>query len=90
MGRRADHGPDRRGRGPRRRQRRGDAIWNGATEVDRWLVLAGSNQWHLHPVGSADWDGLDTAIAVHTNRPTSRPSPSTIDGAQSAAHRQFR
>ena len=45
------------------------AIWNGATEVDRWLVLAGSHPWDLHPVGSAAWDGLDTAIAAHTNSP---------------------
>ncbi len=46
-----------------------NAIWNGATEVDRWLVLAGSHQWNLSPVGSAAWNGLDTAIAVHTHSP---------------------
>jgi hypothetical protein len=46
-----------------------NAIWNGATEVDRWLVLAGSHQWNLSPVGSADWNGLDTAIAAHTRSP---------------------
>jgi hypothetical protein len=46
-----------------------DAIWNGATEVDRWLVLAGSRPWSLHPIDSASWDGLDTEIDVHTHSP---------------------
>jgi len=46
-----------------------DAIWNGATEVDRWLVLAGSRPWGLRPAGSARWNGLDTAIDVHTRSP---------------------
>jgi hypothetical protein len=45
------------------------AIWNGATEVDRWLVLAGSRPWSLHPVESAPWDGLSTAIDTHTHSP---------------------
>jgi hypothetical protein len=46
-----------------------EAIWNGATEVDRWLVLAGRHRWDLHPVGSGDWDGLATTIGAHTRSP---------------------
>ena len=46
-----------------------NAIWNGATEVDRWVVLAGSHRWDLRPAGSADWDGLDTTIVAHTHSP---------------------
>lgn len=45
------------------------AVWNGATEVDRWLVLAGKHRWDLHRVGSADWDGLATTIGAHTKAP---------------------
>lgn len=46
-----------------------EAIWNGATEVDRWLVLAGPHPWSLSPAGSAHWNGLDTTIAAHTSAP---------------------
>jgi hypothetical protein len=46
-----------------------DAIWNGATEVDRWVLLAGSHRSGLHPAGSARWNGLDTTIDVHTRSP---------------------
>jgi hypothetical protein len=46
-----------------------DAIWNGATEVDRWLVLAGSRPWGLLPVGTARWNGLDTTIDARTRSP---------------------
>lgn len=46
-----------------------DAIWNGATEVNRWLVLAGSQRHHLDPIESSAWDGLDTAIDIHSSSP---------------------
>ncbi|HVY96876.1 MAG TPA: arylsulfotransferase family protein [Solirubrobacterales bacterium] len=46
-----------------------EAIWNGATEVQRWLVLSGRRPDHLRPAGSAAWDGLDTQISVHTRDP---------------------
>jgi hypothetical protein len=39
-----------------------DAIWNGATEVSRWLVLVGPHPWSLHRAGTYAWDGLDTSI----------------------------
>lgn len=42
------------------------AIWNGATEVDRWVVLAGSHPWSLRPAGAAAWDGLDTTVEART------------------------
>ncbi len=45
------------------------AIWNGATEVARWQVLAGSHRWGLRPAGSASWNGLATELTVHTSAP---------------------
>ena len=45
------------------------ASWNGATEVDNWQVLAGSNPDRLEPVGSAPWRGFETTIAVRTAEP---------------------
>lgn len=44
-----------------------NAIWNGATEVDRWLVLSGDRRGRLHPVGLADWNGLATQTEVRTS-----------------------
>jgi len=55
-------------RGPRN-QVEVKAIWNGATEVGRWLILSGRGPWSLHPTGSARWDGLSTEISVHTRDP---------------------
>jgi hypothetical protein len=40
------------------------AIWNGATDVARWIVVAGNHPSSLWPTGSADWNGLDTAITL--------------------------
>jgi hypothetical protein len=40
------------------------AIWNGATEVARWFVVGGPTPRFLFPLGSAAWNGLDTAIPV--------------------------
>jgi hypothetical protein len=54
-------------------QRNGDgtttvhAIWNGATEVVRWYVVGGPNPHALWPLGTADWNGLDTAIKLTTD-----------------------
>jgi hypothetical protein len=43
--------------------------WNGATEVDTWQVLAGSDPDQLGPVGSAPWRGFETTVAVRTAEP---------------------
>jgi hypothetical protein len=40
------------------------AIWNGATGVRRWVVEAGDDARKLSRVAVADWNGLDTTIAV--------------------------
>jgi len=44
------------------------AVWNGATEVRRWIVLGGGAQrgrgHGLRTVAQAPWDGLDTAIEI--------------------------
>jgi hypothetical protein len=39
--------------------------WNGATEVYRWVVLAGREPASLEPVGSQRWSGFETSIAVN-------------------------
>jgi hypothetical protein len=46
-----------------------EAIWNGATEVDRWVVLSGRHPWSLHPTATGRWNGLDTTISAHTDDP---------------------
>jgi hypothetical protein len=43
--------------------------WNGATEVQRWMVLAGTVASRLEPVGSQDWADFETAIAVNSGGP---------------------
>jgi hypothetical protein len=43
------------------------AIWNGATEVASWDVVGaddGRDSDYRHPLGSASWNGLDTAITI--------------------------
>lgn len=43
------------------------AIWNGATDIARWIVVGGNRSRELWPVGSGDWNGLDTTLTLHTN-----------------------
>jgi hypothetical protein len=45
------------------------ASWNGATEVERWQVLAGSTPNQLKPVGSAPRRGFETTVTVRTAEP---------------------
>lgn len=40
------------------------ASWNGATEVQRWLVLAGDDEDDLMPVATAPWRDFETEIRV--------------------------
>jgi Arylsulfotransferase (ASST) len=40
------------------------AIWNGATKVARWRILAGRSAAKLSAVRTAAWNGLDTAITI--------------------------
>jgi len=40
------------------------AIWNGATEVARWRILAGRSTAKLSPVRTVAWNGLDTTIKI--------------------------
>ncbi|MGP3972307.1 arylsulfotransferase family protein [Streptomyces sp. 6N223] len=40
------------------------AIWNGATGVAAWRVLAGESEARLRPVARAPWNGLDTAVPL--------------------------
>lgn len=45
------------------------ASWNGATEIDHWTVLAGTDQAALQPVGSQPWSGFETTIVVNSGGP---------------------
>jgi hypothetical protein len=40
------------------------AVWNGATEVARWVVVGGARPDALWPLGEAAWNGLDTTITA--------------------------
>ena len=40
------------------------AVWNGATQVAAWRVLAGQRASALTPVRTARWNGLDTTIKI--------------------------
>jgi hypothetical protein len=43
------------------------ASWNGATDVSRWQVLAGSSRDHLLPVAAAEKTGFETTIPAKTS-----------------------
>jgi hypothetical protein len=43
--------------------------WNGATEVDHWVVMAGSSAADMKPVASQAWSDFETAIFVHSQGP---------------------
>ncbi|WP_240810403.1 arylsulfotransferase family protein [Actinomadura sp. WMMA1423] len=45
------------------------AVWNGATGVAHWRLLAGPSEDALRPVATVEWDGLDTAIALPEGAP---------------------
>jgi len=45
------------------------ASWNGATEIDHWVVLAGSSASSLRAVGSQAWSGFETMIVVNSSGP---------------------
>jgi arylsulfotransferase ASST len=40
------------------------AIWNGATAVRTWRVLAGRKATKLRRVGAVAWNGLDTTVKI--------------------------
>jgi len=42
------------------------AVWNGATEVARWIVVGGRHDHDLHRLAVAGWNGLDTNITLTT------------------------
>ena len=56
----------------RRRHDTVHAIWNGATEVARWIVVGGRHARRLRRSASADWNGLDTADHPEHRRPPRR------------------
>ena len=43
------------------------ASWNGATEVERWAVLAGDRPDQLEPLGAVPRDGFETAMVARTS-----------------------
>ena len=42
------------------------ASWNGAVNVARWTVLTGSQESSLTAIGSQQWTGFETVIAVNS------------------------
>ncbi len=40
------------------------AVWNGATGVARWRLLAGTERTGLREADVVDWDGLDTVMKL--------------------------
>jgi hypothetical protein len=66
-------------------QRNGDgtttvhAIWNGATDVARWVVLAGAHDHTLRPAGAADWNGLDTSVTLTLRAGAARVAVVALD-----------
>ena len=44
------------------------ASWNGSTDVASWQVLAGDDADDLAQVGRAPWRGLETSIALSTDK----------------------
>ena len=51
---------------------RGSAVhvsWNGATEVETWVVLAGQNPSTLAAAGSQRRAGFETVISVNSEGP---------------------
>ena len=40
--------------------------WNGATQVRRWALLAGSDDEHLARIAVVPRNGFETAIDAHT------------------------
>ena len=45
------------------------ASWNGATAIDRWVVLAGKRPKALKPIGVGPWKGFETVLTVRTREP---------------------
>jgi hypothetical protein len=41
--------------------------WNGATEVRRWVLLAGPSPDQLQPVARRPWTGFETRLAARTS-----------------------
>ncbi|HTU77030.1 MAG TPA: arylsulfotransferase family protein [Trebonia sp.] len=67
------------------------ASWNGATEVDKWVVLAGTSPSELTQAGSQQRSGFETAITVNTAGPYFAVTARDTEGnllAQSATVRR--
>jgi hypothetical protein len=45
------------------------ASWNGATDIARWVLLAGSSAGALTPVAEAPANGFETTITAPTAQP---------------------
>ncbi|HEY2297711.1 MAG TPA: arylsulfotransferase family protein [Jatrophihabitans sp.] len=41
-----------------------DALWNGASTVNRWRILGGASRTSLHIIGRVNWNGYDTAFRL--------------------------
>jgi hypothetical protein len=57
------------------------ASWNGATDIDRWQVLAGSDANRLRVIATAPKTAFETTLAVHTSEPYVRARALNARGA---------
>jgi hypothetical protein len=64
--------------------------WNGATDVDRWQVLAGPDPQHLQPIASEPKTGFETTVAVETNAPVVQVRALNARGAVIGSSRVLR
>ena len=58
------------------------ASWNGATQIANWRVEAGASKASLRPVGSQQWTGFETAIAINSEGPYFRAVALDADGQE--------
>ena len=57
------------------------ASWNGATEVARWRILAGSDADHLSPVATVARRGFETQVTVGSSAATFAVEALAADGS---------
>jgi hypothetical protein len=57
------------------------ASWNGATEVARWRILAGSDADHLSPVATVARRGFETHVTVGSDAATFAVEALAADGS---------
>jgi hypothetical protein len=66
------------------------ASWNGATEVARWQLVAGTDAQRQHPVATVPKAGFETALTARTEEPFVRVRALGADGTVLGTSRAVR